>query len=392
MKKIMYVYHVSTIGGGSLCLYRIIESLDRSKYEPVVLLKSPGPLYDKLINMNVKVVIEKSITTIPYNKSLISFNSIKSYFFSIISILKIYYWIKEEKIDILHINTMMLYFYSIPAVALNKKVVLHLREHWPIGEHRFQFQFARLIINKYSTKIVAINKTSAKILNLLKKTEVIYDWVDFSKKNKKVILPEDKIDLSKDKSFLFLGGYQKIKGAYEVLFTFSKKIKNKSVKLLFVCSESKEFSNKGLKGIIKNILRKIYLPVLSDKIKIILQNDDRIICIPHTENIKSLYKSTNCVVAFPTIPHAILPIAECIILGIPVISVDTQEAREYSNKGKSAILVQMNNIVSLKKAMIEFINNETVYKLNTMKSSTIVRAKFDKNKNSAALNKLYYFL
>ena len=46
---------------------------------------------------------------------------------------------------------------------------------------------------------------------------------------------------------------------------------------------------------------------------------------------------------FPTIPHAIIPIAESIYLGKPIISAETPEAIEYSNEGKGALLFKIND-------------------------------------------------
>ncbi len=39
MKRILYVHHVSSVGGASFCLLNIIKGLDRQKYAPSVLLK-----------------------------------------------------------------------------------------------------------------------------------------------------------------------------------------------------------------------------------------------------------------------------------------------------------------------------------------------------------------
>ena len=69
------------------------------------------------------------------------------------------------------------------------------------------------------------------------------------------------------KTYLFLGGMQKIKGALEVVEVFSEYIHEDNVRLLFVGCEDKNFDLKGYQAKIKSILRLIGRPVYSDKIK-----------------------------------------------------------------------------------------------------------------------------
>jgi len=249
---------------------------------------------------------------------------------------------------------------------------------------------SRYFINKYSSKIIAINKTSADIINLPAKTEVIYDWIDFKDRDGIVDLNKEYgVDVKKNKVFLFVGGFQKIKGAYEVLSVFTQLSLIENIKLLFISSNSYKYDKKSLKSIMKFVLRKLNRPVLSDKIRDIIKNDKRIVQIPMTKNIKSLYEQVHCLISFPTIPHAILPIAESLWNGNPVIAVDTPEAREYSNGGKSSILVEMNNIKNLENAILDFIKNEEEIKKEIKDSIESIKEKFNEKKNSILLNQLY---
>jgi glycosyltransferase involved in cell wall biosynthesis len=389
-KKILYIFHVSEIGGGSLCLLNMIKCLDTNKFSPIVLLKKKGPLSEELKSLGVCVFIEKAISTVPYNQSLFRLSSIKLYWSMIISLNRIGYWVKKTDAEIVHINTMMMYPYAIPAFKLNKKVIIHMREHWPQNEHKIQFRFARYIINQFSSKIIAINKTSANLLNFPNKTEIVYDWIDFEDRDGEIDLKESYgVDVKKDKVFLFLGGTQLIKGAYEVVSVFSKDINKTSIKLLLLGADDIKYNNHGFKAFIKKILRIINIPVKGDRIKKILQDEKQIIKIPRTKNVLSLYQQVYCVIAFPTIPHAILPIAEALCNGTPIISADTLEAREYSNDGKAAILVPMNNKIALKEAINYAINNENEIKECAKNGVDYIQKKFDAKTNSKNLDSIY---
>ena len=389
-RNILYIFHVSTFGGGSLCLLNLVKELNKEKFNPIVLLKSFGPLCDELEKVGATVLIEPSISTVPYNRPLFKLNSIKQIIAIFISIKKVKRWIKETEADIIHINTMMMYPYSIPAYNLQRKVIIHVREHWPVKENIFQLNFARKIIEKYSNVVIAINKTSANIINLPHKTEIIYDWIDLNKRDKfidfKTIFGKE---YKKLKVFLFLGGIQRTKGALQVVKVFYENLKYKDARLLFVGSDSKEILYVGWKGTLKKILHFFKIFTYSDKIKKIIQKDDRIICISTTNQVKSLFEQSYCTVVFPTIPHAIIPIAEAIYLGKPVLSAETPESLEYSNQGEGAKLFKINSIVEFQKEFIYMYNNEEIINKNAQLSSKHIQELFSKEKNSNKLNQLY---
>jgi len=388
--NILYVFHVSSFGGGSLCLLNLVKELNTEKFNPIVLLKNWGPLCEELEKVGATIIIESSLNTVPYNRSLFEINSIRQIIFMLLSIKKVKYWIKKTEADIVHVNTMMMYPYAIPAYKLKRKVIIHIREHWPVKENVYQLKFARKIIDKYSNVIIAINKTSADIINLPYKTKIIYDWIDFKGRDKlidfKTIFGKEYVKL---KVFLFLGGIQKTKGSLQVVKVFNDNIKSKDARLLVVGCDSKQILYKGLKGVIKRTLHFFNYFTYSDKIKKIAQKDDRIIFIPSTNQVKSLFEQAYCTVVYPTIPHAIIPIAESIYLGRPILSAETPEALEYSNQGKGATLFKMNDEDEFIKGL-KYVhqNHENIYK-NSRDNSDFIKDLFSLEKNSLKVNKLY---
>ena len=388
--NILYIFHVSTFGGGALCLLNLVKELNKEKFNPIVLLKSFGPVCEELEKVGATVFIEPSISTMPYNRSIFKLTSIKQIVKMLLSFKKVKHWIKKTEADIIHLNTMMMHPYAIPAYKLQRKVIIHVREHWPIKENVFQLNFAKKIIKNYTDLVIAINKTSANIINLPHKTEIIYDWIDLNKRDKfidfKTIIGKD---YKKLKVFLFLGGIQSLKGALQVVKVFCENLKYKDARLLFVGCDSKEISFLGWKGTLKKLLHFFNVFTYSDKIKKIIRKDDRVICLPSTNQVKSLFEQSYCTVVFPTIPHAIIPIAEAISLGKPVLSAETPEALEYSNQGKGAKLFKMNNISEFQKEFKYMYNNEEIINKNAQDNSKNIQKLFSKEKNSNKLNQLY---
>jgi len=368
----------------------MVKELNKEKFNPIILLKSLGPLCEELEKVGATVIIEPSINTVPYNRTLFSINSIRQIVAILISIKKVKYWIKKTKADIVHINTMMMYPYAITAYKLKRKVIVHIREHWPSNENVFQLNFAKKIIKNYTNLIIAINKTSANVINLPSKTQIIYDWIDFKDRDR--FIDFNTLfgkEYKKLKVFLFLGGIQKIKGALQVVRAFNENIKFKDARLLFVGCDTKQILYTGFKGWIKKILHYFNYFTYSDQIKKIAQKDDRIICIPSTNQVKSLFDQSYCTVIYPTIPHAIIPIAESIYLEKPVLSAETPEALEYSNKGKGARLFKINDNNSfINEFNYMYQNSEEVYK-SASENMNDIKELFSLETNARILNRLY---
>ena len=109
MKSILYLYHTSSIGGGSFCLLNILKAIDRSLYNPMVLLKEAGPLVDEITNLGIPVFFLKRMSTVPYNVSAFTPKKIRNSINLIFSLKDYQKILKSLKPDIVYINTMMLY-------------------------------------------------------------------------------------------------------------------------------------------------------------------------------------------------------------------------------------------------------------------------------------------
>jgi glycosyltransferase involved in cell wall biosynthesis len=360
-------------------------------FNPIVLLKNEGPLSHELERRGVTVHLEGGLSTVPYNRGLFKRGALRQVLKVMFSLRKVRKWIYKTQADIVHINTMMMYPYVFPARKLDRKVVVHVREHWPKGENIFQFKLARRLIVDFSNKIVAINKESADMIACPEKTVIVYDWIDFSNR-------QELIDLSsrlganddKVKTLLYLGGFQKIKGALEVVNMFSKRLRQDDLRLLFVGSDDKRFETKGFRAIIKAVLRMYGMPVYSDKVRELAQKDDRIVFIAANNNVKSLLDQSFCLVSFFTKPHANLAVAEAAWLGVPSVAARTPESVEYcAEDNNSSLLFEINNENEFVKALVYAIENEDEIYANAYEKIPEIRRKFDSNRNSTLLNEAY---
>ena len=386
LKKILFVHHVSVVGGASYCILNVIKAINREKFIPIVLLRNDGPLVEELKKLNVKVYFSPTLWFYPYNKSLYTIKSLVTIFSLYRSLGDFEAVVKSVSPDIVYFNNTFLFPYLKITQKLGVKSVIHIREHWPSNQHQKQFKFIQQEILCRADRIIAINEYSAQMISPnLTKTTIVYDWIDFSERYE--FKPFDKIfdeDVSRKKVYLYTGGIQRIKGAYEVIKTFSEKIKGDDCRLL-VLGLTKNISVKGWKGIVKFILFKCGIPSYEYKVKSIIQNDSRIVCIPSTYYIRNIFEQAYCMLSYFTIPHANLALAEAICLQLPCIAAETEESQEYTLNGDLAFLFQVNDLKEFEHKIQELDNNYLQIKTRLKKSSGIIVEKFGKERNSELL-------
>lgn len=380
MKRILFVHHVSSIGGASYCLLNLLKTIDRNKFEPLVLLKNYGPLVDELEKLNIEVIYLSSLNQIPYNGSLSKLRNIILYIKVFLSIFYFKKLLVREKIDIVYLNNMMIIPYLIPAKKVNCKTAVHVREHWPLNEHVKQLEWLRNIVYKYCDSLVAINKYSASIFPQ-KESTIIYDWIDMHERYKSIsmdeILEEDCVE---KKILLYTGGFSPIKGIEYIIKTFVTNVKGDEYRLL-ILGENTLISS-GYKHIIKCILAQVIgYKYMGRELQKIIDLDGRIKCISAIYELSDIIKQSHCFISYFAIPHANLALAENIILNNPCIAADNEEAREYTSNGEYAMLVAPNDYKEFATRLNVFLANIDYWKNAACKGSVSLSKLFDKENN-----------
>lgn len=386
-KKILFVHHVSVVGGASYCLLSVIKELNREKFLPVVLLKDDGPLVEELKKLDIEILFCPTLTIYPYNKSLYRIRILISLYHLYQSIDDFEAVVRDCQPDIVYLNNTFLFSYLNVTKKLGIKSVIHIREHWPADEHQYQFRFVQKQILDKADRIVAINEYSARMISPdSSRVSVVYDWIDLDKRYKP--LPLSEIigeNTSNLKVYIYTGGMQSIKGAYEVLKTFSEKISSDENRLLVLGFEKEIYNRNRIIKIIKDVLYLLGYPTYDCKVKKIAQKDSRIICIPSEYYIKDLFDQSYCMLSYFTMPHANLAMAEAMIEGLPVIAAKTEESLEYSDNGKLALLFDMNDISAFEKAISELDSNYSDLKHNLTLYNNKLRERFSRQGNSQRL-------
>jgi len=384
----LFVYHTSVIGGGSNCLINIIRRLDREAFYPQVLLKEPGPLSEELKKLNVQVHFCSFIQVIPYNQSLLKISTVIGYIRILFTTFFVLRRIIGLQVDAVYLNTFMLYYLAL-VKYFNIEPYIHFREHWPKRENQVQFKIGRFFAKTFAKKIIAINKTSADIINLPSKTEIVYDWTENHELDYQVLETIKKqygIDDSL-KIVLFLGGFQFIKGFKEVVYAFQKYVSSINARLIIVGADLINLEERrNLKYFLKITLNRIGFYSKKKIITDLVESDNRIILVPTTNRVREFYEIAHCVVAFPMIPHAILPIVEAIFLEKIVVASETPESLEYSINGNLAKIIPFKDTKSLGILLGEVIDKEYISYNIQQENIEVLKDMFDPIRNSSKLN------
>lgn len=387
-KRVLFLHQVSSIGGASYCLFNILKTINRDCFEPIVALKSDGPLRQEIEKLDIKIEFFPTMNSIPYNQSLYRYHSLKTYIdieFSMSSYVEL---LHKTDADIVYLNNMMLYPYLKSAKQLGLSTIIHVREHWPLDEHTKQLNRARNYVKRYADHVVAINRYSASIFPNSPST-IVYDWIDMESRYE--YRPFSEIfgeDASKLKVYLYTGGLLKIKGTTQVIDAFTSSVSTQEARLLIV-GITPNLTTNSLKGRIKQLLSAIGYDTYEYAVKKRIAKDKRIFCIPATYNLSHIMEQAYANLSFFTMPHANLALAECEIMGTPSVAARTDESIEYSLNEKLSVLYELGNIDSFVAAIKLLDEKYDVLESNITINKDIIKDMFSKSSNQRLLDSVF---
>ncbi len=175
-RNLLFLSHLSIWGGAQKCLYTLLESLDREKYEPVVILSGSGDLKTKIDKLKIKTIVLE----IPWVISPDRFpNQIQD------RINKIAQIIHSERIDLVFTNTSVILDGAIAAKICQIPHVWHVLELWSYDPNLKPKAIGGLptffsIMDLFSDKMIGVsNAVKDDILQYIEtdKVDVIYTGI-----------------------------------------------------------------------------------------------------------------------------------------------------------------------------------------------------------------------
>ena len=386
MQRVLFLHHVSSVGGGSYCLLNLLKELDRTVFEPLVLLPGEGSLCEEIARLGIRVDFFPGMTAYPYCETLASYRSLRRLARLLRSFSGFSGYLKEWAPDIVYFNTLMLFPYLRTARRAGCKTVLHVREHWPPDAHVLQLAGIRRAVYRYADQLVAINRFSASLFPR-KEAVTVYDWIDLEAR-KGPGIEELTGDACRGCTvYLYLGGMVPIKGAREVLRTFSEVIRGEDRRLLAlgIVPPADPVPPSGIRAwLLSRKKGKRYEDAVLD----LCARDQRIICLPAFYDLAAILRQADGYVSFFTIPHANLALAECILSGTPAVAARTDESLEYSDDGRLGLLYEQGNLEEFQTAWEKLDKDPALLDERLQAGAGKVSLLFDRERNAAVFNRM----
>lgn len=380
MINILYLHVGAELYGADVILLELVKNLDKTKYNPYVVLPCDGPLAVKMKENGINVsIINYPILRRQYFNIKGIFQYLREFKFSISELEK---FCIEKNIELIHSNTVAVLEGATLWRRLKVKHVWHIHEM--LDKPKIVYKFLGKIMSKRCDKVLAVSNA---VKEHWKKTgyfededfEVIHNGIDLNKFN-----PHNNIDYLKkefkikddEKIVGFIGRINAIKGQ-EVFFQAMEEVMSKTnnVKALIAgdAFEGQEWRVEELKEHIKNSPFKdrfIYSKFRMDSCNLH--------CLLDVFVLSSISYDS-----FPTV------VLEAMASAKPVVSFKSGGVSEMITHGKTGYFAKFGDKDDLAKYIYKLVTNEDIRKSMGNTAYNFVNNKFTSQIFKERIQKFY---
>jgi glycosyltransferase involved in cell wall biosynthesis len=378
MTTILYIHQSSELYGSDKTLLHLVLKLDKTRYNPIVVLPGEGPLKDVLLRENIKVIhtpvikLHRKMFTIKYLSALP------------LHIKRSIEFIQKEtagtRIDIVQSNTLAVLLGVFASRKLKAKHIWHVHEI--IVHPKIISNLYPKILNQFADKVVC--NSNATLENLLhrnhrlkNKLHLIHNGLDAAQFNKNATNTRSKFEYTTDDIVITLiGRISRLKGHLLVLKVFHDFLKEmKNVKLLFTGSPVP-----GQEYYLDDVENKIREYNLESQVKI----------IPFQNDLSDIWNSTDIAVVPSTEAESFGLVAlEAMFSKKPVVATNLGGLKEIVVDSETGFLFENKNETALKESLAKLISDKALRISFGEKGYERAVAEFSLDKYIAAFEQLY---
>ena len=355
--------------GSDKTLLLLLKNLDKSSFNPTVILPENGPLKLALENEKIKVIIApvlKLYRNMFRWNNLLRFIKDRKIAINILDDLH-----KKHHFDVVYSNTLAV---LLGLIYSNKRKIKHLWHVHEIIKHpnivaaifpKLLYKYADLVIcNSNATK----NNLTSRNSKLDKKTFAIYNGLEqqpyqtFEYKRESFGFQKDDIIIT------LVGRISRLKGHLWLLKTFLNNFfETKNIKLLFVGSPVV-----GQEFYLEEIKQFVHLNKLSQKVTI----------LDFTNNIQEIWSMTDIAVMPSTEAESFgLVAAEAMLALKPVVASNLGGLSEIIINNETGFLVEPNNENQFAEALVKLIESPELRKTFGYKGNLRIKNEFSIEKH-----------
>jgi len=400
VKRILYFHHGGGIGGAPLSLLYLLQRLDRSRYEPVVVTLKPGPVVDLFRSAGIETHIEPGIsdfshTTLEWYGGREWWRLPGKLLRIMPSIHRARELVRSFSPALVHLNSSTLAPCAVACARERIPVVWHIREPLAQGVFGLRRALLRYVIDRYADRVIAISQYDAEQLIPSKRIHVIYNFVDFALFDRSLSGERVRTELGIPPDapvVVMLGGAAEPKGALILVQAFpALRAAVPGVQAIIAGPPPCRAPEPGIKGIAKRLLGAY---AYDEALLSALRQCDRsaqaaLHFIGIRQDIPPILAAADCL-AFPSVvPHFARPIIEAAAMGVPAVASDLGGPRELVLHGETGLLVPPNDPSALASALASILNDPVWGKAMGEMAYQRARSLFDAAANAAATVAMY---
>ena len=398
MKRILYVQHGGTVGGAPLSLLYLLQQLDRSLFEPVVLFLADGPVVERFRSAGLTVHIAPEITDFSHTElvwygvgllwqlpgKLLRFWP---------SVLRAAAWLRRLQPDLVHLNSSTLAAFAIAARRATLPVVWHVREPLAHGYFGMRRAWLRRVLRQCATRVVAISQFDSAQLGDGVAATVIHNFVDFAVFSREIDPAAARAHLQLSTAqhvVLMLGGCSLAKGTLPFVLAYAGLRRRVPNAVLVIAGVKPEVGAADwLSAVVKRIVGadRYARQVMAAAAAGIAQRGIRFVGV--RSDVPQLLAACDVVVFPAIVPHFARPLIEAAAMAKPVVASDLGGPRELVVHGSTGLLVAPNDPDDLAKALAEVLQDPQMAARMGAAGFERARKLFDAQKNAARTFALY---
>ena len=385
--KVAFVDHNPEIGGAESSLLTLLRHMDKSRFNATVILTSEGIFSRRLREENIPVkIISLPLTLIRLKRG----NALKAFFFLAVYLfpmqlfmIRLYFYLKKNKFDLVLTNTIKAHLYGSIAARLCSIPVI-----WRFHDVLSPTDFSPMLIKsllffarRFPVKILAVSNLTRDYLvrDGLKgdKVEVIFSAIDHELFEFENIFRNIRNELNIGSHAKLVGCIGRIipqKGQRSLLLAIPEVIK-RYPETFFLIVGDVYLKERGYKEELLEIIKK-------NKI------EDRVRFTGFRYDIGSLIRSLDILV-FPSVaPESFgLSALEAMSLGKPVIAAKIGGVCEIIEDGINGMLVEPNHPEQITDRIIQLLSDEEMYGRIGLEAKEGVARKFSLEKYVATMER-----
>lgn len=402
MQRILYFHHGGAIGGAPLSLLYLIQQLDRSHYEPIVVSTRPGPVHDLYRAQGIPIYLADEIAgrIDDLSHTELEWYGLKHLWPLPGRILRLPASIRHARQivthfhpDLIHLNSSTLAAAALGAQGSGIPLIWHIREPLAAGYTGLRRRWLRTLIDRSADRVVSISHFDASRLVASERLRVIYNFIDFERFDRAIsgLSLRAELGIKADQPIvLMLGGVAQPKGTLTLIEAMPRILATRPDALLLIAGPAPAVDHeRGWRGLARTLLgADAYGQAALARIEALgLGTSIRLLGV--RADVPQLLAASD-LLAFPSsVPHFARPAIEAAAMATPVVASDLGGPNELVLAGRTGLLVPPNAPDPLAEAIVTLLADPQRRAAMGEAAYQHARAHFDARRNAQATIALY---